>query len=193
MPALNLTQIDGFTPPGYSAYEKMCLGWLDPVVLDESCKIRNMKPLSENGETYIIYADNPDSTEYYIMENRQASRWDVGLPAFGLLIYRVDFNPVAWERNIVNSPRYKNITMHERFRVINADNQPIWSYSNGGYYVLAKYQTGVPFPQPGHDAFTNTTLPQMIQYNGTDTKTQLRNKEMTGITQNEDGTIDFDF
>lgn len=184
---------DGYVPCGYSAYEKMCLGWLDPVVLDESCKIRNMKPLSENGETYIIYADNPDSTEYYIMENRQASRWDVGLPAFGLLIYRVDFNPVAWERNIVNSPRYKNITMHERFRVINADNQPIWSYSNGGYYVLAKYQTGVPFPQPGHDAFTNTTLPQMIQYNGTDTKTQLRNKEMTGITQNEDGTIDFDF
>ena len=184
---------DGYSPCGYSAYEKMCLGWLDPVVLDESCKIRNMKPISDYGETYIIYTDNPDSTEYYIMENRQPCRWDVGMPAFGLVIFRVDFNPEAWYKNVVNSPRYKNVTMHERFRVINADNNPLWVYYNDGYYVSAKYQTGVPFPQPGHDAFSDTTLPQMIQYNGTDTKTPFANREITAITQNEDGTIDFDF
>ena len=184
---------DSYIPCGYSAYEKMCMGWLDPVALDESCKVSGMKPLSQNGETYIIYTDNPDSTEYYILENRQCDKWDCGLPAFGLLIYRVDFNAEAWRRNIVNSPRYKGVTMHERFRVINADNNPIWVYYNGGYYVMAKYQTGVPFPQPGHDSFTADTKPQMIQYNGTDTKTPLEGRELTDITQNADGTMSFDF
>ncbi len=184
---------DGYIPAGYSAYERMIMGWLEPVALNEPSKIRNMTPLSENGETYIIYTDNPDSTEYYIMENRQCSRWDAAMPAYGLLIYRVDFSPKAWAYNYVNSPRYIGITLHERFRVINADDNPLWVYSNGGYYVIAKYQTGVPFPQPGHDSFSDSTSPQMIQYNGTDTKYPLYNRELTNITQNEDGTISFDF
>ncbi|MBO4659391.1 MAG: M6 family metalloprotease domain-containing protein [Prevotella sp.] len=183
----------GYCPAGYSAYEKMCLGWLDPVVLSESCKIRDIQPLSKNGETYLFYTDNPDSTEYYIIENRQKDRWDAGLPAFGLLVYRVDFSETAWRYNVVNCSRYPKYNQHERFRVINADNNPLVYYYNGGYYVGYDLQTGVPFPQPGHDAFSDSTYPQMVQYNGTDKKYFLYGREMTDITQNDDGTISFDF
>lgn len=184
---------NGHRPAGYSAYEKMCLGWLDPVVLTESCKIRDIQPLTKNGETYIFYTDNPDSTEYYIIENRQEDKWDAGLPAFGLLVYRVDFSELAWSHNVVNSGRYVKYNLHERFRVINADNNPLVYYYNGGYYVGFDLQKGVPFPQPGHNAFSDSTYPQMVQYNGTDRKSFLYGREMTDITQNDDGTISFDF
>ena len=181
-----------YIPAGYSAYERMVMGWLDPVVLNEPCKIRGMQPLTSNGETYIFYTDNPDSTEYYIMENRQRAGWDADLPAYGLLVYRVDFLYKSWLYNVVNSPRY-TYNRHERFRVINADDKPLVTYANGGYYVAFELQKGVPFPQPGHNKFTDSSSPQMVQFNGTDKKQPLYGREMTDITQNDDGTISFDF
>ena len=92
-----------FCPAGYTAHEKMMCGWQEPVVLsDKDTVITNLKPMSEHGETFIIYNDaHPD--EYYMIENRQKNGWDTSYPAKGLMISHVDFDKNIWEYNCPNT------------------------------------------------------------------------------------------
>lgn len=94
---------DSFCPAGYSAYEKMACGWLQPTQLtDADMTLSNIKPTSQNGEAFVIVSnDNPD--DFYAIENRQKTGWDKYLPKSGLLITHVDYDKEVWDNNIVNS------------------------------------------------------------------------------------------
>ena len=57
-----------FIPAGYTSYERMVCGWLDPVELSDNDTIVNvMKPLTDkDAVAYIIYNQaHPD--EYYLV------------------------------------------------------------------------------------------------------------------------------
>lgn len=167
---------NGFTPAGYTAYEQMFCGWRQLVELSSDADVTDMKPLSDGGNAYIIYNDN-HRDEYYILENRQPVGWDAALPGHGLLVVHVDYDKSVWEANKVN-------TYSERCTVIPADNSRGWEDGDAA---------GDAYPYSGNNSLTNTSVPAAAVNNANADGSMLMNKQITGITQNADGTVAFRF
>ena len=166
----------GYQPAGYTAYQRMFCGWKTLTPLTKSTRIEGMKALSEGGEAYAIYNDaHPD--EYYILENRQRTGCDAGLYASGLMISHINYSAEAWAANDIN-------TTKERMSIFAADNS--WQRSVDDV-------KGDLYPFDGNDCLTSTSEPAATLVNANSDGSYLMNKDVTGITQNVDGTISFDF
>ena len=87
------------TPPNFSAFERMSLGWLTPKKLASNDSIKTLKDLSKN-EAFVLYDDND---EFFLIENRQQSKWDECIPGHGLLIWHIDYIQSVWEYNAINN------------------------------------------------------------------------------------------
>ena len=194
----------GYTPPAYTAYERMYCGWRQPTELRGDTLIRGMKPITRGGETFIIRNPaHPD--EYYLLENRQLDSWDRALDyvsendKMGLIVTHVDFDAKVWAANEVNctDPDYSLTgNSHQRLHVVAADNSyasekvdPVTGY---GYYDYQDVRDDA-FPQSGKDSLTNTSIPRANLYNINTDGRKLLNVGILNIRQNADGTIDFDF
>lgn len=168
---------NGFRPACYTGFERMQIGWEEPVELTENTNVRGMKSLSEGGEFYIVRND-ANSDEYYILENRQRTgRWDAGLDGSGLLIVHVDYNKSAWDRNGPNDD-----PNHQRCTPIVADG------------LMGTMNIGTDaYPYGSNNSLTNETRPAASVFTKNTDGTYYMNKPITDITQNPDGTIDFNF
>ncbi len=192
---------NSFCPAGYSAYEKMVCGWQDPIVLsDEDVEVDHLLPLSEYGESYIIYNDRHHE-EYYMIENRQKTKWDEKLPGFGLMIMHVDYNEEVWANNIPNSiltlreARKEGLTVgndHQRMTIFHADNNDDSQYWNAstGYYSKTTLKTDL-YPYLMNDSLTATSTPAATLYNKNSANKKLMQGAILNITQNSDKTISF--
>ncbi len=181
-----------FCPAGYSAYEKWMAGWLEPIELDsENVEVKNLKPMSEQGDAYVIY-NKAHTDEYLLIENRQKTQWDTSLPGRGLMITRVDFDKDIWEFNVPNSIITSSSTYarnygfpvndHQRLTIFHADN------------TASTYnQTTDLFPYSRRDSLTNSSTPRGVFYNNNVDGTKNINKGILGITQNSDLTMNFRF
>ena len=183
---------ESFCPPNYSAYEKWFAGWITPTVLDKPASVKGMQAQDvKYGQTFVVYNDN-NKNEYYLIENRQQNVgiWDKQLPASGMMITHVDYDENIWKRNNVNTivnysnqygPEYAYLDNdHQRLTIFHADNEEGSS---------ADSQAGDLYPFNGNNSLTDTSSPAAIIYQGGSTM----GKPITNITQNEDGSIDFDF
>ncbi len=167
---------NGYVPAGFTAYERWYSGWMELIELKEPVSIRGMKPLADGGEAYIVRNDaHPD--EYYILENRQPVGWDSALPGRGLLITHVDFDASEWRFNSVNSD-----DRHPRYYAVAADGRRD-----------EETMSGDPFPYGSNTSFTDFTSPKAKLYNSASDGRNLLGKPISGIRQNPDGTVDFDF
>jgi M6 family metalloprotease-like protein len=182
----------GWCPCNYSAHEKMLLGWYSPIELSEATTIRGMKPLSEGGEAYLV---KKNANEFYVLENRQWTGWDLRIPGHGMLIAHVDFKNDSWTNNKVNNDpkhlRYyyfpaDGMTYDDWANVI-GDNNP---YSNG----RNRYLSGTAYPYKDivkdtvYNALTDTSAVMAMTF----ASPGLMSKPITNITETE-ATIAFDF
>lgn len=176
---------DGFRPACYTGFERMQIGWYEPIELTENTEVSGMKSLADNGSFYVVRNDgNPGSGnpvysgEYYVLENRQRTgRWDAGLPASGLLVTHVDFDQSVWSANSPN-----NDPNHQRCTVIPADGMAS-DYNEGGD----------TYPYNGNNSLTNDSRPAATVYAKNTDGSNYMNKPITDITQNADGTVSFSF
>ncbi|MBE6291629.1 MAG: M6 family metalloprotease domain-containing protein [Bacteroidales bacterium] len=161
---------DGYTPCGMSGYEKDFLGWKSLIELTEPANI-TMEAMTEGGNSYKIVNDaNPN--EYYVVENRQQSKWDAGLPASGMLVIHVDYKQSAWENNQVNTD-----INHQRMTIIPADN-------DASSYTLK----GDTYPgTSGNTELTSKSTPAARVYSG-----KFMSKDIVGIAE-RDGVVSFSF
>ena len=101
---------DGTTPPAYSAYERFFMGWLTPEVIVDSANIR-LEELNSSQRALLISTEDkhnligndPKSTRFYLLENRQQQGWDTYLPGHGLMLTYVQYNATRWQENTVNN------------------------------------------------------------------------------------------
>ena len=101
---------DGNTPPAYSAYERFFMGWLTPDVIVDSANIR-LEELNSSQRALLISTEDkhnligndPKSTRFYLLENRQQQGWDTYLPGHGLMLTYVQYNATRWQENTVNN------------------------------------------------------------------------------------------
>lgn len=100
----------GRTPPSYSSHERFYLGWLTPIVLNSSVSI-TLDPLNTSNTAYMITqtgtsnldGEDPNPTQYFMLENRQKTGWDTYLPGHGMLISRIHYNAINWYNNEANN------------------------------------------------------------------------------------------
>lgn len=168
---------DSFVPAAYTSYERWLAGWLEPVELNEDTSVSGMKALADGGPAYIIYNDG-HKDEYYLLENRQKTGWDAGLPGEGLLVTHVDYDFDAWRDNTINAGS------HQRFTPIAADNS---------YVANDDDCAGDVFPYNGNNSLTSSTTPAITLYNKNSDGSYNLHKSINDITQNNDGTISFTF
>lgn len=173
----------GMCPPNYSAYEKIYCGWAEPTVLDRATTVKGVQAQHEKyGQIFAVVNDN-NPNEYYLLENRRKDNgdiWDQGIAASGLMIQYVDYADSIWNYNIVNatSGTIANYFHHDHqsLTIFHADN-------------TTANPEGDLYPYNGNNSLTDTSTPAATIYNGG----SFMGKPITNITQNADGTIDFDF
>lgn len=135
------------TPPYYSSFERLSLGWLDPVRIDRAANIK-IPPITEN-RAYYIATENEN--EYFLLENRQQTGWDEFIPYHGMLVWHIDYNENIWHYNTVNDRKD-----HQYVDIIEADDHP-----------HADTRESDPFPGLGGvTSFTDDTLPAMRSWAG---------------------------
>lgn len=162
---------DGRTPPVYSAFERLSLGWIEPVTLAEASQV--MVPDLSTNVAFIV--NTSDTNEFFLFENRQKQGWDQFLPYHGMLIWRIAFNKNYWNNNAVN-----NATA-QRVDIIEAGGER----SSYGYPIAATCD-----PWPGSlrkTTFSSATSPAFATFNGTSMPHTL-----TDIAENS-GIVTFSF
>lgn len=192
----------GWCPPNYSPLEKMIMGWLEPEELTGDTVISNLKPLAEGGMVFLI---RHTDSEFLLLENRQWSGWDLGLPGRGLLIYHVKFDRGRWVGNIVN-----NVSGKPYYSIVAADNMDFddWrtlhvarhgrksQYYNNGWMNSTLMSTAAYPWQTDSTSFVNRTLnatsaPSTQMYDTDANGSRFLSKSITDITQHADGTVSF--
>ena len=192
---------NGFRPVGYTAYEKMMCGWQEPIVLsDQDVVIDSVKPISEHGNTYIIYNDAYPN-EYYMIENRQKTGWDQSYPAAGMMITHVDFDKDVWENNIPNSILTLEEALqiertcgndHQRMTIFHADDDDDSEYwSKISYFYRKSTLKTDLYPYQTNDSLTATSKPAATLFHENSQGTKLMQGAILDITQNDDGTMSF--
>ena len=193
----------GWCPPNLTAQEKMYLGWLTPTELNGPTTVSGLKPVADGGEAYIVrHTDN----EYLLLENRQRTRWDKGIPGQGLVITHVDFNDKSWCYNEVNI-----IGNHFRYDIVHADNLTYndWKQiiKDHGYMdwrvneerMYSRLLSSSPYPWSTdsttfvNDALTDTSVPAAKMFNKNADGSTLLGKAITDIRMADDGTVSFNF
>jgi M6 family metalloprotease-like protein len=168
---------NGFCPAGYSAHERMMMGWLTPTPLSTTQTVSSMAA----NDAYIIYNDAyPD--EYYMVENRQKTGWDSYLPGSGLVVFHVDYNENTW----LSLNEWVNTSSQLCYHIFPANNQPEYS----------KYNTnntrGWAYPYISNDSLTNNSKPAATLNNANTDGSKLMNKSLRDITV-ADGLASFRF
>lgn len=176
---------NGYTPAGYTGYEKMMLGWSTPVELKAPVEVTAMQPASKMGGSYIVY--NPDNRhEYYVLDNRQQQGFDEALPGHGMIIIHVDYDATMWEYNIVNATAYDSYSgltnTHQRATIYHADND------DG-----TNTEAGDAYPYQGNDSLSGTSVPASKWYNAGYGDAGQKKFGLFAIRENNDGTMGFHF
>ena len=171
---------NGFTPAGYTAYEKYAAGWITPIELKENTSVSGMKPLAEGGDAYIFKNPN-NSDEYYLIENRQKKGWDAELAGSGIIINHIDYDLKAWNYNIPNS-MMAGVNDHERMTFVPADN-----------VKSEKTEEYDAWPYGNKNRLANNTTPACTSYNLNTDGTKLMNIILSDMAIAADGTASFTF
>ena len=137
------------TPPMYSAFERMTLGWLTPTELEEIGSVK-LDKIDTNAAYSITNPKNPD--EFFLLEYRTNKNWDKAVPNSGMLIWHIDYVDTIWLQSIINAnyehmhvdiveadtakdarthafPGLKNVTNFNKFIFWNGDSMKIALYN----------------------------------------------------------------
>lgn len=177
---------DGYTPIGYSAYEKEFMGWLK---IDDASENTNYAlPVFNSGNAATdkaVKITNPaDANEYYIIENRARQGWDTYIPADGLMISHVTYSQSAWDGNTVNDYDLQRMTL------VPADGElKLNRYTYGGetYYEPDEQSLlGDLWPYGNANELTDESTPSFSPNTG-----RAIGMPVTEMTRNNDGSISF--
>jgi len=166
----------GFCPSGYSAHERMLLGWLTPTELTEDTVITAIPAMGSDAPAAYLVRNDGYADEYYIIENRQRVGWDSQLPASGVLIFRIDYDEPIWLKDLPNTSKL------QRYTLFHANNDDKVKYSS--YWC---------YPYEQNDSLTNTSVPAATLSNENIDGSLLMSKSITKISVDADGLASFAF
>ncbi|UCC93233.1 MAG: M6 family metalloprotease domain-containing protein [Thermoplasmata archaeon] len=169
----------GRTPSHPSAWSKMFLGWVDPTVINnyvEGYQVTNMA----GDSPMIIKLPTEESSQFFLLENRQTSGYDRYLPGGGLLIWHIDtavINQYKWSNRVNNNEARKGVDLEEASGTQDLDTRS----SNDG-------DSSDPWKN-NLNGFSSTSNPNSNLYDGTVTNIKVFNISASLPVM----TIDIDF
>ena len=89
------------TPPSLSAYERFFMGWMTPALITEPENLQ-LKNIATSNTAFLISENDsfdfsqPNTSTYFLLENRQRTGWDIGIPGDGLLLTKIDKPASNW-------------------------------------------------------------------------------------------------
>lgn len=109
----------GFSPVGYTAFEKYSLGWINL----EEIKSPGLyylydisrKPAPDKGRYCAYRLNTGDDSQFIILENHIKTGWYKYHKAEGLMVTAVDYSKSSWTGNTVNREK-------KQYRILPADN-----------------------------------------------------------------------
>ncbi len=164
----------GRTPCGFSLFERYALGFATPQVIDAAGSY-SLEALHSSNTGYRL--NTQVNKEFFLIENRQKTKWDAALPGHGMLIFRVDSTSSSvWNYNSVN-----NNSNHPYYELLRAGG--VRSNSNS----ISAGTASDPFPGTRNvTAINNETSPNLKTWSGKLSNLAFRNIRESG------GVITFD-
>jgi M6 family metalloprotease-like protein len=160
----NMVTLDGDSPAFPDAWLKWYQGWITPTqavngqayALDSAHGTAEALLLGANaGGVDWDFTKHSGTGEFFLVENRQLSGYDAGLPACGLLIWHID--ETRSFQNDANADENRQLVHLEQADGLNQLNDP----SNRG-------DGGDPYPGSSNNKnFNDTSNPNSRFYNGT--------------------------
>ena len=101
----------GSSPAHLDAWSKVWLGWVTPatVTVNAGEGAKTLDPVETNQEIIKIPASTGTDAQYFLLENRQQTGFDRGLPGHGLLVWLVDDQTVNmnFAANSINNSKFR--------------------------------------------------------------------------------------
>jgi M6 family metalloprotease-like protein len=159
------------TPP--NPYFRVDAGWetLQPITGDETVPMTTQSNSLNSG---YVYTNPNDSKEYFIIESATDSGRRDALPDHGLLIWHVD-------EDGSNNNEQMTESQHYRVSVEQADGMFHLETSGGGWGG-----TGDTFKAEGNNSFDDTTLPNALWWDGSNSGLTISNISSVGSTMTFD-------
>lgn len=153
----------GNTPAHPTAWCKLKAGWINPVTIANAQQSVTIQPYATHSQVYKLPVGGSASKEYFLVTNRQQTKFDSHLPGEGCIIEHVDDNQVN-----------NTDETHYLVDIEQADGQShLNSNANSG-------DAGDPFPTATNNAFAMGTTPNSNAYDGSDSKVAVTNIQRSG-------------
>lgn len=148
------------TPTGYGAYERYAIGFMQPELIEDEGGSYELQPIGTDNMAYRI--NSAVDKEFFLLENRQRTKWDAYLPGTGMLIFRVDSTDASvWQSNTVNCNPNRNY-----YELVRANAR----FTTGGIEASG-YD---PFPGLSNvTEINNETSPALLSWTGEPTPLSL--------------------
>lgn len=165
------------TPVGYTLYERYALGFATPKLIDAPGSF-SLDALNTSNSGYRINTSLPN--EFFLIDNRQQTRWDAYLLGHGMTVTRVDSTSVdVWENNKINCN-----PAHQYLELLRATPKT----KTSGSTVTVSDSDGDPFPGSGNvTEITNQSTPSLRSWTQASTPLEIKN-----IQESASGVITFD-
>lgn len=150
----------GDRPAHLDPWSKYKLGWVRPTEVVGTLPNEPVDQAATNADVYKLLSGTPYSGEYFLVENRQRTGFDAGLPGAGLLIWHIDALQTTNDNECYPTGPSCAI-QHYKVALVQADNRwDLEKNSNQG-------DAGDPYPgSTSNTSFTRTSSPNSNLYNG---------------------------
>jgi M6 family metalloprotease-like protein len=175
----NMATLGGDRPAHLDPWSKSALGWSVPTTISASVTAKTFGAVESANDIYRLLSGN---SEYFLLENRQKSGFDAGLPGGGLLLWHIDEakgdNKSEWY------PGCSSCSSHYKVALVQAD----------GLFEMEKNidrgDGGDPFPGTANkQSVSIATTPANNLYNGTSSGFRIAGISSSGPTMTADITV----
>jgi immune inhibitor A len=189
----------GDRPSHMSAWSKYYLGWVTPQSVTSGSPLTNelIDAASSFDDVYQLLSGTPTSGEYFLVENRQKTGFDAGLPGSGLAIWHIDGDLIStrMSTNEVNTDEC----------VVSAGPSMYPSCSSSLHYGVALMQAdGIYhlekgtnrgdikdlFTSSNGDVFTERTIPPSKYYDRSISNVRITNISASGSPMTADLSVE---
>ncbi len=156
----NVVTRSGDRPAHMDAWSKYKLGWITPTQVTGILASEPITQASTSADVYKLLTGTPSSGEYFLVENRQKTGFDAGLPGEGLLVWHIDAT-VSNNNNECYPSGPSCSTSHYKVALEQADNL------YGLEKKLDRGDTGDPYPGSTINlTFDGSSSPNSNLYSG---------------------------